>query len=167
MKRMERMEKKKNNYNWIKNEQGFTLHELLIVMAIMGVLMQIAAISMMDMRRSALDTSAISDTRNLIEAAMNKFMDKADVSLVHAADEGRDVGDTTNSGAARQPVFTLSPGVEARVIGSSDWSGDGNGYMEAWVYHPNGNEDVTTPSGRREFYCIIDEAAGISSFPEL
>jgi hypothetical protein len=114
-----------------------------------------------------LDTSAISDARNLIEAAMNKFIDKADVNLVHAAGEGREVGDTTIGGAAREPVFTLSPGVRARVIGSSNWGGDGNGYMEAWVYHPNGNEDGGTPSGRREFYCIIDEAAGISSFPDL
>jgi hypothetical protein len=129
--------------------------------------MQIAMISLVGTRRSALDTSAISDSRNLIEAAMNKFVDREDVSLTHASGEGRDVGDTTIGGAARAPVFTLSPGVKARVIGSSDWAGDGNGYMEAWVYHPNGNEDLATPSGRREFYCIIDEATGISSFPDL
>lgn len=161
------MARKQNYLERLRDERGFTLPELLITMAIMMVLMQMAMLSMLEMRRSALDTSAISDTRNLIEAAMNKFMDKADVSLVHASGEGREVGDTTNSGAARPPVFTLSPGVKARVIGSSDWSGDGNGYMEAWVYHPNGNEDLATPSGRREFYCIIDEATGISSFPDL
>ncbi|MDJ0780739.1 MAG: type II secretion system protein, partial [Desulfosarcinaceae bacterium] len=54
----------------IGNDRGFTLPELLVTMAIMAVLMQIAMISMMEMRRSALDTSAISDSRNLIEAAM-------------------------------------------------------------------------------------------------
>ncbi len=151
----------------IGNDRGFTLPELLVTMAIMAVLMQIAMISMMEMRRSALDTSAISDSRNLIEAAMNKFIDGVDVNLVHSPSEGREVGNETNAGTARPAVFTLSPGVEARVIGSSDWSGDGNGYMEAWVYHPNGNEDVGTPSGRREFYCIIDESMGISSFPDL
>jgi prepilin-type N-terminal cleavage/methylation domain-containing protein len=151
----------------IRDERGFSLHELIIVMAIMGVLMQIGMLSMMEMRRSALDTSAISDSRNLIEAAMNKFMDKADVSLTRASGAGREVGNRTIGGASRAPVFTLSPGVNARVIGSSDWAGDGNGYMEAWVYHPNGNEDGSTPSGRREFYCIIDEASGISSFPDL
>jgi prepilin-type N-terminal cleavage/methylation domain-containing protein len=161
------MQTKRKLNDRIRDQQGFTLHELLIVMAILGILMQIAMVSMLEMRRSALDTSAISDARNLIEAAMNKFIDKSDVNLVHAASEGRVVGDTTIGGAARPPVFTLSPGVEARVIGSSDWAGDGNGYMEAWVYHPNGNEDFGTPSGRREFYCIIDEAAGISSFPDL
>jgi prepilin-type N-terminal cleavage/methylation domain-containing protein len=151
----------------VRDQRGFTLHELLIVMAILGILMQIAVVSMMEMRRSALDTSAISDARNLIEAAMNKFIDKADVNLVHTTGDGREVGNTTIAGVARKPVFTLSPGVKARVVGSSDWTGDGNGYMEAWLYHPNGNEDTTTPSGRREFYCIIDEAAGISSFPDL
>jgi prepilin-type N-terminal cleavage/methylation domain-containing protein len=161
------MQKKRKLSSRVRDQRGFTLHELLIVMAILGILMQIATISMLEMRRSALDTSAISDARNLIEAAMNKFIDKADVNLVHAAGEGREVGDTTIGGAAREPVFTLSPGVRARVIGSSNWGGDGNGYMEAWVYHPNGNEDGGTPSGRREFYCIIDEAAGISSFPDL
>ena len=161
------MDRKKYYLGRFKDEQGFTLHELLIAMAIMMVLAQMALISMMEMRRSALDTSALSDSRNLIDSAMNKFMDKADVNLVHASNEGREVGDTTNSGAARSPVFTLSPGVQARVIGSSDWAGDGNGYMEAWVYHPGGNEDLATPSGRREFYCIIDEATGISSFPDL
>lgn len=161
------MQTKREFSERVRDQRGFTLHELLIVMAILGVLMQIAMISMMEMRRSALDTSANSDARNLIEAAMNKFIDKADVSLVHASGEGREVGNTTIGGAARAPVFTLSPGVEARVIGSSDWDGDGNGYMEAWVYHPNGKEDAVTPSGRREFYCIIDEAAGISSFPDL
>ncbi len=161
------MDRKQNYLERLRDERGFTLPELLITMAIMMVLMQMAMLSMMEMRRSALDTSAISDTRNLIEAAMYKFMDKADVSLVHASNEGREVGNTTNSGAARPSVFTLSPGVQARVIGSSDWTGDGNGYMEAWVYHPNGHEDLATPSGRREFYCIIDESSGISSFPDL
>lgn len=161
------MDRKQSYLRRIRDEKGFTLPELMITMAIMMVLAQMAMLSMMDMRRSALDTSAISDTRNLIDAAMNKFLDKADVNLVHTSGEGRAVGDSTNSGAARSPVFTLSPGVRARVIGSSDWAGDGNGYMEAWVYHPNGNEDLATPSGRREFYCIIDEATGISSFPDI
>jgi type II secretory pathway pseudopilin PulG len=161
------MARKQNYLERLRDERGFTLPELFITMAIMMILTQMAMLNLLDMRRSALDTSAISDTRNLIEAAMNKFMDKADVSLIHASSDGREVGNTTNSGAGRSPVFTLSPGVEARVIGSSDWSGDGNGYMEAWVYHPNGNEDLATPSGRREFYCIIDEATGISSFPDL
>jgi prepilin-type N-terminal cleavage/methylation domain-containing protein len=161
------MQTKRKICKRIRDQRGFTLHELLIAMAILGILMQIAVLSMMDMRRSALDTSAISDARNLIEAAMNKFMDNADVNLVHASGEGSEVGNTTIGGASRAPVFTLSPGVKARVIGSSDWIGDGNGYMEAWVYHPNGNSDIGTPSGRREFYCIIDEAAGISSFPDL
>jgi prepilin-type N-terminal cleavage/methylation domain-containing protein len=161
------MQTKRKLNDRIRDQRGFTLHELLIVMAILGILMQIAVVSLVEMRRSALDTSAISDARNLIEAAMNKFIEKADVSLVHASGEGSEVGNTTIGGAARTPVFTLSPGVEARVIGSSDWAGDGNGYMEAWVYHPNGNEDAITPSGRREFYCIIDEAAGISSFPDM
>ena len=161
------MDSKARAFKGIRDERGFSLHELMIVMAIMGILMQIAMLSIVEMRRSALDTSAISDSRNLIEAAMNKFMDKEDVSLTRAAGEGREVGNTTIGGTARKPVFTLSPGVNARVIGSSDWAGDGNGYMEAWVYHPNGKEDLGTPSGRREFYCIIDEAAGISSFPDL
>lgn len=161
------MDRKPNYLRRLRDERGFTLQELCIAMAIMMVLAQMAMLSMMEMRRSALDTSALSDTRNLIDSAMNKFMDNADVSLVHASNEGREVGNTTNSGAGRSPVFTLSRGVKARVIGSSDWAGDGNGYMEAWVYHPNGNEDLATPSGRREFYCIIDEATGISSFPDL
>ena len=161
------MDSKTKAFKGVRDERGFSLHELMIVMAIMGILMQVAMLSMMEMRRSALDTSAISDARNLIEAATSKFIDKADVSLTRAAGEGREVGYTTIGGAARKPVFTLSSGVHARVIGSSDWAGDGNGYMEAWVYHPNGNEDLGTPSGRREFYCIIDESTGISSFPDL
>jgi prepilin-type N-terminal cleavage/methylation domain-containing protein len=164
---MNTMEKNGTVLKQIRDERGFSLPELLIVMAILGVLMQVAMLSMLEMRRSALDTSAISDSRNLIEAAMNKFIDKADVSLTRASGEGREVGNRTTGGAPREPVFTLSPGVKARVIGSSDWSGDGNGYMEAWVYHPNGNKDLGTTSGRREFYCIIDEATGISSFPDL
>jgi hypothetical protein len=40
----------------------------------------------------------------------------------------------------------------------------GNGYMEAFIYSVDGTSDSATPSGRKEFYCIVDETTGEASF---
>jgi type IV pilus assembly protein PilA len=55
-------------YNWLKkhrNQKGFTLIELMIVIAIIGILAAIAIPQFASYRAKSYNTASISDSRNL------------------------------------------------------------------------------------------------------
>lgn len=146
------------------NNNGLTIIELIVVIAIIGLLAQIAVPEYLNYRRKAYDVAAMNDGKQLVNVVTNNIISSDDVDYTHNESDGNIVGEVDTSGNPRSPVIFLSPSVRARITGDNDISNMGNGYMEAFIYSVDGTSDSATPSGRKEFYCIVDETTGEASF---
>jgi len=146
----------------LKDNKGFTFIELLMVMIMLGILMQMAWLFALDLKRRGSDVAAIADGRNLITTVRNNFVNLDSVN--YAATDDRHIGVSKREGGGRRPVFTLSPGVMARIEAGSESGIADQGYFEAFLFHSNGTGDET-PSGKKEFWYLADEANDIYSLP--
>jgi prepilin-type N-terminal cleavage/methylation domain-containing protein len=153
----------------LKDNKGFTLVELLMVMIILGILTQVGMTYFQALRDRSYDAVAIADGKNLMVATGNAFVLLEDVDFTHTPADGPEVGTQRWSGGARAPIFTMSPGVKAVIVGQSETS-PGNSFVTAYLYHKDGTDDPGasfTGSGKREFYFAIDEFSSSLSVPEL
>jgi len=129
-----------------------------MVMIVLGILSQIALLFTLDLRTRSFDVTALADGRNLITVVRNNFVNLDDVNYEHAPADGPDIGAEDTAGNPRPPVFTLSPGVKARVENGSESTGiPGTSYFEAYLFHENGTDDPIPPSGKREYWIVADE----------
>ena len=152
----------------LKEEKGFTLVEIMMVMIILGILTQISYGLLIDIRKRAYDAVAIADGKNLMTAVANSFALLDDVDYTHFPGDGSEIGTKRFSdGGGRGAVFKLSPGVQAEITGQSD-PVPGNGFVSAYLFHDNGTEDPGsfTGSGNKEFYFMVDELTSAISVPE-
>ncbi len=129
--------------------------ELMVTIAIIGILASIAITSYQDTRMKVLDAAAISETVSLGKVVYNVFLDDGDVNLAHSG-ASPNIGALDTSGNPRNPIFKFSNGMVAEITGNSDWGGTGTGKCEAEVWHP---------LGTKSYWLIIDEGASITSFP--
>lgn len=148
--------------NKTNKDKGFTMIELLIVIAIISILSQIGFDLYIQYRAKAFNTSAINDGRQLLNVVMNNLVSFDKVDYSHDENSGSRIGAVDTNGNPREPVLFLSPSVRARITGDNDASG--NAYMEAFIYSIGGTSDLSTPSGKREYYCLVDEQAEVSYF---
>lgn len=148
----------------VKSNSGFTFVELLTVMIMLAVLMQMAWNFMGDVRQRSSDVSAVADGRNLVTTVRANFVNLDNVQYDHDPDDGQAIGTVDMNGNPRPAVFTLSPGVRARIEAGSFSGLPEQGYYEAYLYHVSGTPD-TSPSGRREFWYLVDEPNEIYSLP--
>ncbi|MGD8293374.1 MAG: type II secretion system protein [Desulfobacterales bacterium] len=142
----------------LNDKRGFTMIELSVVLAILGLLTSMAVKSFMDSRTHVRDAVALAETRGLGKAVIDAFLEGDDVDLTHNPGDGHVIGSLDTSGNSRKSVFALSPGMQALIIGSSDFGGTGKGSCEAWISHPNGS---------KTYYLLIDEVNNITSFPGI
>jgi len=146
--------------------KGFTLIELLMVFIVLGILSQIALVFMLDLRTRSHDVMALADGRNLVTVVRNNFVNLEDVNYEHDPSDGQEIGTVDTSANPREPVFTLSPGVRARIETGSRSNGiPEDGYFEAFLYHEGGTSDPVPSSGKREFWFIADETTGQYKLP--
>ena len=151
-------------FKMLNENSGLTIVELIVVIAIIGLLAQFAVPEYLNYRRKAYDVAAMNDGKQLVNVVANNIVSSDDVDYTHNENDGNIIGAVDTGGSSRDPILFLSPNVRARITGDNDISNMGNGYMEAFLYSVGGTVDPTTPSGKREFYCIIDETTGESSF---
>jgi len=103
-----------NKLNNKKSDKGFTLIELMIVVAIIGILAAIAIPQFSSYRIRAFNSAAESDMRNIMNGEEAYFADNetyADVAKV-----GSQTASTTTFGSL--PGVKLSKGVYGEVTGS-------------------------------------------------
>lgn len=152
----------------INNEDGFTIIELMIVVVIVGILAQMATFFALDIRKRTFDAVALTDGKNLMTVAAGTFIALEDVDFTHIPSYGSNVGAYDTNGIPRSPVFTLSPGVRAEIVGSSGLIA-GTGFIDAFVFHENGTDDAGALSGngKREFYFSLDEMTSAITSPSL
>ena len=157
----------RKKHNIVKSDNGFTLIELMIVMAIMASLAAIAFANFMPMKQRAYDATAITDSRNLADSVVEATLNGDDVDFTAVSGTGG-VGAEDTSNVARQPIYLLSNGIKWTVLnGSTNEAPHGNTYFEAIIYHVNGTDDPDTVSGKREFRCVVDESSGVITYPNF
>ncbi len=149
----------------LRGNSGFTVIEMAMVLIMLGILTQMAWNFLGDMRHRSSDVTAVSDGRNLVTVVRSNFINMDSINYTHSPSQGSQIGTTDRDNNPRSPVFTLSPGVRARIEAGSESGILQQGYYEAYLFHENGTADATTPSGKREFWYLADEANEIFSLP--
>ena len=92
-------------------EQGFTLVELMIVIAIIGILAAIAIPNFLSYQRKGYDAAAQSEAMNFLHATMNHFADQGTVTPI-SVDK-----DTTMKGFS---VNTLDFAYDGQIVQDTD-----------------------------------------------
>jgi prepilin-type N-terminal cleavage/methylation domain-containing protein len=149
----------------LRDNKGFTLVELMMVMICLGVLIQMAWNFLGDMRLRSYDITAVADGRNLVTAVRMNFVNLDDVDFRHQPGWGSDIGTKDRSNNPRPAIFTLSPGVKARIVPGSESGTAEQGYYEAYLWHESGSDDAASVSGKREFWYLADELTQTYSLP--
>ncbi len=160
---------KKATKTHLMDHDGFTLMELMVVIAIIAVLASFAIFNYIPLRAKSMDSVAHSDARNIVASIINAVTVDADVDFTQGTallGAPGAIGEFDSTGmVARTPVFVLSPGVEARITGGSSYLGTNNIVFSAFIYHTGGSFDPSTNSGKKEYFCFVDADAGVSSAP--
>jgi len=158
--------------NTFRNRNGFTMIELMIVIAILGVLTSIGMLYFLDMLHSTRDTAALTDAKNLITIINNNFLDNESIRYDALSADGSEVGVMEEDGATpRVAAYGLSPGVRIKFVTTPNISSNDSmiqGTFDAWLYHPQGTPDPLDISfagvGRKVVQCTIDEASGVQEY---
>jgi prepilin-type N-terminal cleavage/methylation domain-containing protein len=152
----------------IRNQKGFTLVELLMCFAIVGILASIGSTYFLDIRKRSGDAQAFSEGRNLMTAVSDAFLGLEDIDFDTNPD-----GVTGNlgtvqfsDGGARPSIFHLSGKIRARLSGQSTPQ-PGGGFLIAEIWNTEGTEDGTSESGKKEYYYEIQEDGDFLSLPTL
>lgn len=157
--------KQKMSIQPLKDKGGFTLVELIVVIAIISILTAIGMNYYGMFKQRAGDSQAYAEGRNLMTAVNDAFLSQEDIDFsVFVDGSSGPVGDITMGGNPRTAIFDLSSEVKGRISGES-YTTPGNGYyFDAWLYSVNGS-NWPSVSGKKEYHYMIYENGPVYVMP--
>ncbi len=150
-----------------KEKNGFTLVELMVVIAIISILTAMGFNYYGIFKQRAGDSQAYAEGRNLITAINDAFLSQEDINFSAFVDgSSGPVGNKTMGDVDRPAVFTLSSEVRGRISGES-YTSPGQGYFfDAYIYSINGsNWPWPSVSGKKEYHYQIYEDGSVYLMP--
>ena len=133
------------------NEKGFTLIELMIAVAIVGILLAVAIPSYQSYRVKSYYASAASDIRNLSLFEHSFYSDHQEYVAVVPSDKGADgvisKNVTLNNGSTELfEIRSLTPDVQ--IVVNTDGTRQ---YANFGAYHPGGDQILAIENDFSEF----------------
>ncbi len=119
----------------MKNQKGFTLIELMIVIAIIGILAAIAIPQFSAYRRRSYDSSAQADLRNAATAQEAYYVDNSNYAQTPATLVGSVYGLYTSSGV----VFAITSATTFQYVMRANHPSGNNSYI---IRGPGGSISV-------------------------